>query len=326
MPRTVALLLLLTSVAVAGTPQSVEQIPVIERPADHFYGAIASPQGVKVRWEVSAATVPLGGSFTLTLVVSNAVNPHELTRPPLMELPDFRARFTAAEDLPDESTPAGEARFRYKLTPRNEGPARIPELVYRSYQPLARTGKREQTTRALGVPFTVTPPAETGAPPVPLEGPAEFFAVRTDGVFARSGGPGPGAWVGLLAAAAGVLAGWVVGWRWLFPDAARLARIRRNRAVRVALDRLRRGNVGPEQVAITVRNYLIARWGLAFTAQTPAEVATGLVEVGVPTDWAADAEDLLRGCDAARFAGDTDTGVSPNRAAAMIERWEGVTS
>jgi hypothetical protein len=121
-----------------------------------------------------------------------------------------------------------------------------------------------------------------------------------------------------------VVTAWVIGWQWLFPDAARLATVRRHRAVRIALDRLRKPKLSAEEIALTVRNYLIARWGLAFTAQTPAEVATGLQEVGVPAERATEAEGLLRDCDAARFGGAGDTTVPANRAAAMIQRWEGV--
>lgn len=333
-PLVFAVLLLVAGVAPAESPTSVDQIPVIERPQKLFYNAIAGSEKLAVRWEVSPGSVPLGGSLTLTLVVANAANPQELVRPPLADLtkdrdllealPQFPVLFSAVEDLPDDPPAPGEVRFRYKVTPRNEGTFRVPELTYRYYQPRAQQGRRTMAAHSLAVPFTVSKPTVSSAPATPLAAPDEFFAVRSDGMLSRSGGPSGWVWVGLFAVGAVVLTGWVIGWRVLFPDAARLAAIRRHRAVRIALDRLRRPHVTPGDVAVTLRNYLIARFGLAFTAQTPGEVAAGLTEVGVSAERAAEAEELLRDCDAARFAGAGDTAVSAKRAAEMIKRWEGV--
>lgn len=318
MPYPFALLLaLLTSAAL---PTRVDDIPVIERPREHFYGAISTRKSVQVRWQLTPATVPFGESFTLSLVVSNVVNPDELVRPPLLDFPAFRELFSAIEDLPPDPTAGDEFTFSYRVTPRHEGPQAVPELKFCSYQPLAPSGHTTLTTHAAKVPFTVTkaklPPAQ------PLIGPEEFFAVRSDAVFTRSGAPDWWLWVGLTAGGVIVGVGWVIVWRRLYPDAARLAVIRRNRAVRIALDRLRRPKVTADTVAVTLRNYLIARYGLAFTAQTPAEVAAGLEEVGVPAEQAAEAGAVLRACDAARFAAAADNPVSAAGVATMIERWE----
>jgi hypothetical protein len=322
MPHSLAVLFAL--LAPAALPTRVDDIPVLERPRDHFYGAISAAKSVRVWWQVTPVSVPFGESFTLTLVVSNAVNPDELTRPPLLDFAAFRDLFSSIEDLPPDPTASGEATFSYRVTPRHEGMQDIPELKYRSYQPLAPPGYTTLTTHATKVPFTVTKPP---VPPTqPLIGPAEFFAVRSDGAFTRSGGPDWWLWAGLFATGVVVGVVWVVGWRRLYPDAARLAVIRRNRAVRIALDRLRRPKVTADAVAVTLRNYLIARYGLPFTAQTPTEVAAGLEDVGVPAERAAEAEGVLRACDAARFAAATDTPVSAAAVAAMIERWEGVTA
>lgn len=327
MPRFIpcVVALLLVTVAVAPPPTSVEQIPVLDRPQDHFYGAIAGPKRVEVWWEVTPAEVPLGESFSLSLVVANAVNPHELSRPPLLELSGFRELFSAVEPLPaDAPTTSGEIAFRYRVTPRNVGTFCVPELTYRYYQPLAPEGRRTFTTRAEAIPFVVAKQAEVAVRPVPLVAPEELFDLRTDDGFSRHGGPGVWAWIGLFAGTVGVVVLWVVGWRVLFPDTARLAVLRRNRAVRTALDQLRKPRLSPAEVTITVRNYLIARHGLSFTAQTPAEVASGLTESGLPPERVKEAEELLRQCDAARFAGADNGALSPDRARAMIERWEGV--
>ncbi len=321
MPHTFAVLLALMS---AAQPSArADDIPVIERPGDHFYGAISARKSVQVRWQLTPAAVPFGESLTLTLVVSNVVNPDDLTRPPLLDFAKFRDLFSSVEDLPSDPTAGDEVTFSYRVTPRNEGAFHIPELTYCSYQPLAPTGSRTLTTHAAKVPFAVTKPAVTRSPP--LVGPPEFFGVRSDGAFTRSGAPGWWVWVVLFAGGALAAGVWVLTWRRLYPDAARLAAIRRHRAVRIALDRLRRPHVSADGIAVTLRNYLIARWGLAFTAQTPAEVATGLAEVGVPPERAAEAEGVLRACDGARFAAATDNPVSAAAVAAMVERWEGVS-
>ncbi len=317
MPR-LALLFVLALPASAGPPFSVDAIPPVERPSEHFYGAIRDKQPVRVRWELSPASVPLGGSLTLILVVTNAANPHELTRPPLLDLDGFRELFTAAEDLPDE--PGADVRFGYKLTPRNVGVLTVPTLSYSSYWPRAPEGSRTETTYTQSVRVTVTPAAETTVETVPVAGDESLFALR--GGFSKSGGPNVWWWAVLLASSATLGVVWVVGWRVLFPDAARLARIRRNKAVRTALDRLK-GSQSAEQIGVTVRNYFISRWGVAYTAQTPAEVAAGLLAAGVPIARKAEAEGLLREIDAARFGGSV-TAVSAERAAELVRRWEGV--
>jgi hypothetical protein len=319
-------LTLVSACSVAGgpPPTSVEHIPAVERPQDHFYGAIAGLKRVEVRWEVAPVSVAYGERLTLILFVANAINPHELTHPPLLDLPEFRELFSAVEELPSEVRVSGDVALRYELTPRNEGRFEIPELVYRVYQPNAPGGRRTVTSRALTVPFLVTKPATAASPPVPLDGPLEFFARRSDAGNAGRGAPTWWMWVGLFVTGGAIGASWVAAWRWLFPDAARLAVARRNKAARIALDRLRRGPQTPEAVGGVLRNYLIARFGLACTAQTPAEVAAALTAVGVSVERAADAESLLRECDAARFAGSGDTGVSPERVAALIGSFEGV--
>lgn len=324
-PLAVTVVILFASVAAAGIPTSIEHVSVVDRPPNNFYNAIAGRGAVKVQWEVSPTSIPRGSSITLTLIVTNAVNPHEIIRPPLLELPGFADLFSAIEDLPDETPPSGEVRFRYKATPRNEGVnLKVPELTFSYYQPHTPPGLHALTARALAVPFTVTKPVVPDPPSTPLVGPPEFFVMRPDGTLTRSGAPDWWLWAVLFTVGLVVLTGWVFIWRRLYPDAARLAAIRRHRAVRIALDRLRWPNVTPDAVAITLRNYLIARFGLSFTAQTPGEVATGLAEVGVPPERAAEVENLLRDCDAARFAGPADIQVSAKRVAEMIERWEGV--
>jgi hypothetical protein len=323
-------LLLFSSAAVAQPHRpSVRDLTTVERQKDDFYGAIAGRERVTATWTVSPIAVELGGDITLTLTVANAANPHELTRPPLADRDEFKRLFSVVADLPGPppAPTATAAVFRYRVRPRAAGAFEVPEVTYLYYAKRAAANRRFQTAFVEAVPFTVTKPVAKSAVAVPLDGPPRFFALRSNGPFARSGGPGACGWFVLVVVAAVGGLGWVVVWRRVFPDAARLAKIRRTRAVRVALDRLRKATTSADPTAATAavfRGYLAARFGVPSAAQTPPEVADALRQVGVDVGRVADAEGLLRGCDAVRFAGSGDTAVSPATAVMLIERWEGI--
>ncbi|MEO2088113.1 MAG: hypothetical protein ABGY75_01270 [Gemmataceae bacterium] len=324
-----ALLLLLVSPA-APRP-SVNDLSPVDRQRDDFYGAISGGKKVTAAWALSTDKAKLGADLTLTLTVTNAANPHELSRPPLADRDDFRKLFGVIEDIPGPAPPpdAAKVEFRYKVRPRAEGAFRVPELKYLYYAQAAPPDRRFQTAFVAAVPFSVSKPPVPKSPVVPLDGPPQFFQVRSAAVFPPAGGPGPWWWAGLLGGAAVLAVGWIVGWRVLNPDAARLARVRRTRAVRVSLDRLRAAGRSPDPTAATAaafRRYLHDRFGLPYSATTPAEVAAGLTGLNLPPDRIAEAEQLLRACDAARFAPVGDAPVSPTGAVRLIERWEGVAA
>src|SRR5205085_7431292 len=100
------------------------------------------------------------------------------------------------------------------------------------------------------------------------------------------------------------------------------------RAVRRALDRLTAARTSADPAgaaAVAFRGYLLGRFGVPPSAQTPTEVEAALTELGEPADRASDAAAFLRGCDATRFAEPGDTGVSlAAQAEALILAWEGV--
>ncbi len=328
MPPLAILLLVLSP---AAPRPSVNDLSPVDRQRDDFYGAMSGGGKVTAAWALSSDKPPIGSDLTLTLTVTNAANPHELSRPPLADRDDFRKLFAAIEDIPGPTPPpdAAKVEFRYKVRPRAEGAFRLPELKYLYYAQAAPPDRRFQTAFVVGVPFTVTKPPVSKSPVVPLDGPPQFFQVRNGSIFPPSGKPTAGWWAGLLGGAAVLTAGWVVGWRVWYPDAARLARIRRTRAVRVALDRLRAAARSPDPTAATAaafRRYLHDRFGLPYSATTPAEVAAGLSELNLPPDRIAEAEELLRDCDAVRFAAAGDAPVSPDEAVRLIEQWEGVAT
>jgi len=322
--------LVLAGTAVAQVPTRLEQIGAVARSQPDFYGAIAGPgETVRVEWKLSASAAELGESVRLTLTVRNAVNPQELTRPDLGKRADFAALFSLIEPVPDPQ-PAADAtavEFVYSLRPRNVGTQTVPSVKYAFYHPRFPKGREMQARYLEELTLAVTKPVVTVAPPVPLTGPESFFAPAS-GSYA-SAGTVPGTyWLSLLCGAPAVLVCWVVLWRWLFPDATRLARLRRNRAVRRTLDRLRAANRAADPAGATataIRDYLSARFGLSPVAATPAEVSEGLTELTVPPERVSEADELLRRCDADRFAPEpTRTAIAAD-AIRLVERWEGVT-
>ncbi len=327
------LLLLLTAISSAPAQDrrpSVDDLPPIERQANDFYNALAAgPRGVEVAWSVDPPTVPVNGELTLTLTVRHAANPHELARPDLRKLAAFTKRFQILDRTDPPAAPdAAEARFTYGLRPRSADVKDIPPLKYVYFRKVGDDW-RPFTAYAASVPVTVTAAAAKptpAAPPVPLDAPEEFFTLAEE--REPTANPGRFGWLLPVAAVPVAVVVWVTVWRWLFPDAVRLARLRRNRAARLALDRLKKARAAADPAgaaAAAFRGYLAARFGMSPAAQTPAEVVAALAAVECPADRAADAEAFLRACDAARFTGATGDGPAlVLEAESLIIAWEGV--
>jgi hypothetical protein len=308
---------------------SVEDLPPVERQARDFYNALAAgPKGVEAAWAVDPPTVPVNGELKLTLTVRHATNPYELAKPDLRKLAEFTSRFQVLDRTDPPAAPdAAEARFTYGLRPRSTDVKDIPPLKYVYFRKVGRDWK-PFTAYAASVPLTVTAPAAKptpAAPPVPLDAPEEFFTLAEE--RQPTANPGRFGWLLPVAAVPVLVAVWVGLWRWLFPDAVRLAKLRRNRAARLALDRLKKARASADPAgaaAAAFRGYLIVRFGMPPAAQTPAEVSAALASVECPADRAAGAEAFLRACDAARFTPSADDGLSlALQAEALITAWEG---
>ena len=323
------LVVILTLTLAAGDRPSVDQLSPFERQAKDFYHAIASgPKGVEVAWAVDPPTVPVNGELTLTLTVRHAANPHELVKPDLRTFDGFTERFQILDRTnPTASPDAAEVRFTYGLRPQSTDVKEIPSLRYVYFR---RVGNdwRSFTTFASSVPVVVTAAAAKPTPAaasVPLDAPEEFFTLAEERPTAN---PGRFGWLLPVAAVPVAVVAWVLLWRWLFPDAVRLAKLRRNRAARLALDRLKAARASADPAgaaAFAFRSYLTARFGMPPAAQTPAEVSVALQAVECPAEKAADAEAFLRACDAARFTPTPDHGMSlTQQAESLITTWEGV--
>lgn len=337
MSRTGSLLAVLLAVGVSvaqpAIPTRLEHLGAVVRTQPDFYGAIAPARGetLKVSWAFSAAEVESSGTVRLTLTVRNAVNPRELTRPDLTKIAEFNEKFSLLEPVTADE-PAEDAKvveFVYNLRPRNEGKFEIDPPKYCYYRP-GPQGKTLPRAFHDPLPLTVKKPEVKLAPPVPLSGPDSFFEPAS-GSYAAGGAVPRLYWRALLIAPPVLLVLWVLAWRWVYPDAARLARLRRNRAVRRTLDRLRAARRAADPVGETAaafRYYLSARFGLPPAANTPGEVLAGLRELNVDDDRVAQVDELLRRCDSERFDALTggrwagEEGLTAN-ALRLVLTWEG---
>ncbi|WP_439625246.1 hypothetical protein [Gemmata sp.] len=293
-----------------------QDVPLVGQPTANFFGAAGS--GVKVAWAVEPRSVPEGEELVATLIVSNVTNPRKVRRPDLKTLPDFNDRF-AVTDGPDVPVAGGatEVRFAYRLRPRSRQTAEVPTLAFYYFNPAAPAGKEfKQTNTGRPVPITVTAaPPKAPPAPVPLTEPDHLFAIATGpGVLGRDPGTVP-AWAWPAAALAGPLlaVAWYAAWVRVYPDAQRLARARRSRAARRAVDAVARADRTPDPpaaVAAAVLHYLRERFGLPPGAATPSEIAAAIAQHGTLEADCAAVAGFFRACDAARFAPPSDGAVS----------------
>ena len=309
----------------AQPPASVERLSPVDRQQSDFYGAIGS--GVTAAWTVEPARVELGADIELTLKVANADNPAELLRPNLADRPEWKAIFGGFRDWPD-STPGA---FRYRLKPRNAGAFELPIPKYRFYNPRLPEGRRFQTAFAAAPNITVIVAVVAPAPNarIPLDAPDRFFGDPPSSSGAPASPPAR-YWWALLAIGALFPPAGIAFWRWRNPDAAKLARIRRARSVRIALDALRKAERGSDPAASASKialRYLVERHRMPASAHTPREVSDALRSEGWPTDKLGEVEALLARCDAIRFGDGTDSGLSlVESTRRWIERWEGAAA
>ncbi len=304
---------------------TVEPLSPVERQQADFYGAIAGTgPAVAVTWTIDLPRVTFGTDIELRLVVKNAANAVELLRPNLADRPEWKERFSVIQDVPGMV----HGEFRYKLRPRNVGTFELPLPKYRFYNPRLPEGRRFQVAYADALILVVLPKPSIDKPSVrtPLDAPAHFFEELP--VVSRSAVSPPAmSWWALITVAIVALPAWILFWRWRNPDAAKLAKIRRAKSVRVALDGLRKAERSPEPVAVVsqiVLRYLWERWHVNSLANTPIEVTKAMRAEGLPADKLCEVEELLSRCDEVRFAPGADNGMTLVRVARqLVERWEG---
>jgi hypothetical protein len=120
---------------------------------------------------------------------------------------------------------------------------------------------------------------------------------------------------------------WFVAWRRIFPDAVRLAKIRRSRAARRAIDAIHRSGKAvdpPGAIATAVLGYLRSRFPFPPGAATPSEIEVALVELGESAPVSQSVALFFRDCDAARFSSSSDDVASLSAdAEELVNRLEG---
>jgi hypothetical protein len=293
-------------------------VPIVGRP-----GYFNESVGTRFEVTMRASRTELHAMQQLTLTVRvTAVGrywqPPE--RPNLEELAKFNERFKI--DRPANSKPdrvLADQRsweFEYKLRPRPDVTVeRIPPLPFVWYRPSRKANLRGYFATTFGeeIELKVKPvPVVTPmVKQVPIQAPESFFAIAAGpAVLERDEPyrlPSLGLWALLLLAPPALAGAWFVIWRRLYPDAARLARIRQSRAAIEALRALVALGTVDESLRVAritaiSANYLRYRFDLRAIEPTPAEVGEHLRRAGASDELAEQAADFFRACDAARFA------------------------
>jgi hypothetical protein len=306
------LVIVLTAVCPAAFVQDETaevRVPVVGRPERDFYNAIGT--GVTLRPEASPTQLTTADWITFTLTIDKLDNAPDVEKPSLHTLTDFQPfQVVETADLDPSLDPATPGRrvFVYRLRPASESVALIPEVPFAYFDPKRvaapdRPRDRFPKTFSSAIPIRLIRPVQPPAAIVPLDVPA--FATKLAPVSESPISIPSWVWPVGLAAPPLLALGWVVLWRRLYPDAARLVRLKRIRAVRAALKAFataRGRDDPPAAVADAFLGYLRERFGLSPFARTPAEVADALRAAACAPGHAEQVASFLRACDAARFA------------------------
>lgn len=290
-------------VLVLATPISGKEIPSIGQPTTHFYRAQGNR--VRVEWKLDRTTVPEDEEFKATLLITGAANPRDVVPPDLRKLESFESRFVIADSThPPPAADAKELRFTYRLRPRNRTVDRVPTLAFHYHNPAAPLDRQFPLTTAREVRIVVTGPRlKAEAPAMPL-GEPDWLLAYTPRPVSLSAVAGDWTWFAI--ALGGPLAGlaWFIAWRRIYPDGVRLARMRRSRAARRAVDGIRHARRAldpPAAIRAAVLGYLRARFPLAPAATTPTEIGAALVDQGLEPVEVDAVVEFFRACDAERF-------------------------
>jgi hypothetical protein len=321
----VRLLMAMTMLA-AGSPTShAVDVPRIGRPTEDFYGAVG--ERVRVTTTATPTEIAVEDAITFTLTVHGCRNPGEIERPDLRRRPDFAADFVIddlSDDGADTQAKPGTRSFRYRLRPKHDRVREIPLVLFRYYDP--RLDYFPTTAPEHVIALTIQPRPATGDGGLPMPGPDFLFVLTPE---ADEGIRLPD-WLKLMLALVVPAIGcgvWYMAWQRRYPDAAILARQRRERAVRRALDALTSlRTTSPDPAAgigAIVLTFVRDRTGLPLPVTTPNNVVASMRQAGVTETRIAGVESLLREIDAARF-GLAGPGIESLRAGAerVIRDWE----
>jgi hypothetical protein len=296
----------------ASAAEAETEIPTVGRPADLPFSEASG----NFRVSASAEPTDLEAQSPLTFVLRvEAVAP--VRQPPrridLRELPAFAGRFDFLEaDNNGARQPNLQTwEFVYRIQPKGDDVAAVPSVPFVFYNPeIQYPRKGFQVAYTDAIPLTVRPHDIYA---VPLNAPDNLLRLATGGgLLVRQQSwtlPSPWIMAFFLLAPPSLCGAWYFAWRRLYPDAARLARLRHSLAARRSLQALRGSErLPPDQqavrIAAVVADYLRGRCDATAGEISPAEAAGCLARAGCSPALVEGAVELFRNCDVTRFAPD----------------------
>jgi hypothetical protein len=314
--------LIFLSILAVSSFVSATEAPLVGRPREHFYNAVG--QHVRVELSATPTDVRVEDELTLAIQISGAVKPEQIERPDLRSLDEFASRFHI-DDLDEggpKESPNGVRTFRYRLRPKNERVGAIPPLLVRYYDPKL---DYFPTTVSNSIPLHVRPriaPESTG---MPMQEPAFLFHIAEGPDALTRQSPRSG-WPEMILAFFGpalLCIGWYSWWRYRHPDEAKLAHLRRSRAVRHALDQLRGLHESSavrlaDASARIMRAYLHERWDMPASDSTPAEIDAHLRRRSMPAELIESARAFFHRCDEVRFGPPSDSALDLQESAKSL--------
>jgi len=262
----------------------------LERLTPGFHGAVGT--FVEAEWMLESDAVVVGKPLRAVLQIRGAVNPEQLTVPPLFGKGKADYQAGGGKLTIVQSAAPTVVEFGFELIPNRAGTHELPSVKYAYFRPSFPEGRRFGTAYADRKTFSAAS-VEDSMPlqrtPVPEELLQPIAATRPI--------PSAAAFVPLLFIPWLVFTAVRLHGRF-YPDAVGLATLRNVRAVRIAWKRL--GNAqSPHAVQRTVCEWLSARHGLPSDAKTSADLEGSWLQ---PPVWAATAVAVVRDCERARFA------------------------
>jgi hypothetical protein len=297
-------------------PPERPSMPVVGRPTEGFYNAAGT--NVKVQAEASPRELATNEWLTYTLAITKLMNAADVEKPSLKALPEFKGfQVDESTDLDPsvDATQPGQRSFRYKLRPLSTAITLVPEVPFSYYDPrriVAPNRPQDKFPKTLSnpVPLRVMEAVAPPAPVLPLVVPsfAGHFATDPEALAASACcTEGCGRALLIVLVAAPLLAGaYVVAWRIAFPNAAKLRRLKRNRAVRRALTELAAlahlaAGDSTRRVDQALLRYLHERFDLPADRATAVEVADFLRSLGLRAPALECVDTCLRQCESQRF-------------------------
>lgn len=313
---------------------TVKDLPTAGRPAD-FSGMIGRFT-IAARVEPEAAAV--GEPLTLTIMISGADCPENVTLPDLSAQPDLARDFRLPAERAEGKLHGEVMVFTRILRAKSEKVTQVPPLRLSYFDPVS-----EQYQTALSRPLPLRIEAAKAVTVADVEGGAPLAAASATPLESRAGDirhnyidPG------CLAPGCADLAGWLADPAWLalltLPPflAGLLALVLRllqkrdgDSARRCAAGALRalRKRIGSDGLNTTellqaLQTYFADRLMLPQAGLTGAEILAQLAGRGASAEARGNVEKIIAHCEAARYGGAAEQTVSPKFAAGILATLE----